>query len=126
MRSTKPDAKKFRKWVTSEVLPAIRRTGAYFTSEAQAKKANQNDNLEARRVRVMERNANYRQAKVLLAGIECFKCVMTPELGNAFMAKYRELMELSADIHFIDFTPEDVTAWAFFETGLKQAGKENV
>jgi len=28
-RSNKPDAKKFRKWVTSEVLPAIRRTGCY-------------------------------------------------------------------------------------------------
>lgn len=29
LRSDKPEAKPFRKWVTSEVLPAIRRTGAY-------------------------------------------------------------------------------------------------
>ena len=29
MRSNKPQAKRFRKWVTSEVLPSIRRTGAY-------------------------------------------------------------------------------------------------
>ena len=29
MRSDKPEAKKFRKWVTSEVLPAIRKTGSY-------------------------------------------------------------------------------------------------
>lgn len=29
-RSRKPEAKKFRKWVTSEVLPSIRRTGAYL------------------------------------------------------------------------------------------------
>lgn len=28
-RSTKPDAKAFTKWVTSEVLPAIRKTGSY-------------------------------------------------------------------------------------------------
>ena len=28
-RSNKPEAKKFTKWVTSEVLPAIRKTGAY-------------------------------------------------------------------------------------------------
>lgn len=28
-RSTKPEAKKFRKWVTSEVLPSIRKTGKY-------------------------------------------------------------------------------------------------
>jgi anti-repressor protein len=29
MRSDKPQARKFRKWVTSEVLPAIRKTGGY-------------------------------------------------------------------------------------------------
>lgn len=29
LRSDKPNAKKFRKWVTSEVLPSIRRTGQY-------------------------------------------------------------------------------------------------
>ncbi len=28
-RSNKPDAKKFRKWVTSEVLPSIRKTGGF-------------------------------------------------------------------------------------------------
>ncbi len=28
-RSRKPEAKKFRKWVTAEVLPSIRKTGAY-------------------------------------------------------------------------------------------------
>lgn len=29
LRSDKPNAKKFRKWVTSEVLPPIRKTGSY-------------------------------------------------------------------------------------------------
>lgn len=29
LTSRKPEAKRFKKWVTSEVLPAIRRTGAY-------------------------------------------------------------------------------------------------
>ena len=31
--SRKPEAKKFRKWITSEVLPSIRKTGAYMTPE---------------------------------------------------------------------------------------------
>lgn len=31
MRSNKPEAKQFRKWVTSEVLPSIRKHGAYMT-----------------------------------------------------------------------------------------------
>lgn len=30
--SRKPEAKKFRKWITSEVLPSIRKTGSYSTS----------------------------------------------------------------------------------------------
>lgn len=34
LRSDKPQAKPFRKWVTSEVLPSIRRHGAYMTAEA--------------------------------------------------------------------------------------------
>jgi prophage antirepressor-like protein len=29
LRSSKPEAKRFKKWITSEVLPAIRKTGAY-------------------------------------------------------------------------------------------------
>ncbi len=31
LRSRKPEARKFRKWVTSEVLPSIRKTGSYAT-----------------------------------------------------------------------------------------------
>lgn len=31
--STLPNAKRFKRWVTSEVLPSIRRNGAYITSE---------------------------------------------------------------------------------------------
>jgi len=33
LRSDKPEAKPFRKWITSEVLPSIRRHGAYMTPE---------------------------------------------------------------------------------------------
>ena len=33
LRSDKPEAKPFRKWVTSEVLPTIRKHGAYMTPE---------------------------------------------------------------------------------------------
>ena len=30
--SRKPEARKFRKWITSDVLPSIRKTGGYITS----------------------------------------------------------------------------------------------
>ena len=32
-RSNKPEARAFRKWITAEVLPAIRKTGGYFLAE---------------------------------------------------------------------------------------------
>lgn len=32
--SRKPEAKTFRKWVTSEVLPSIRKTGGYIATNA--------------------------------------------------------------------------------------------
>lgn len=34
LRSRKPEAKRFKKWVTSEVLPAIRKTGSYTHPQA--------------------------------------------------------------------------------------------
>ena len=35
LTSRKPEAKKFKKWVTSEVLPAIRKTGRYIAPQAE-------------------------------------------------------------------------------------------
>ncbi len=37
LRSRKPEAKRFKKWVTSEVLPSIRKTGTYSTSASRSK-----------------------------------------------------------------------------------------
>lgn len=36
LTSRKPSAKRFRKWVTAEVLPSIRKTGAYFVAQDTA------------------------------------------------------------------------------------------
>jgi prophage antirepressor-like protein len=46
LRSGKPEAKKFRKWVTSEVLPSIRRTGRYGAGGATAFIRRYNDNWD--------------------------------------------------------------------------------
>ena len=48
-RSTKPEAKKFRKWVTEEVLPSIRKTGSYSITKSPIERilANSVDQLEA-------------------------------------------------------------------------------
>lgn len=39
LRSDKPEAKPFRRWVTREVLPTIRKTGTYTTSQDPTKAA---------------------------------------------------------------------------------------
>ena len=43
--SRKPGAKKFRKWVTSEVLPSIRKNGAYLTEKTIERALNEPDFL---------------------------------------------------------------------------------
>lgn len=58
LRSDKPQAKPFRKWVTSEVLPSIRKTGKY--------QMKQSDDLKAKRVETAQANANVRKANLLL------------------------------------------------------------
>ena len=47
--SRKPEAKAFRKWVTSEVLPSIRKTGQYSKSESSLSLPNFSNPAEAAR-----------------------------------------------------------------------------
>ena len=60
LSSKLPAAKKFKRWVTSEVLPAIRKTGSYT-----AKHAKPDDAMQSKRLEVMERNARTRAANLL-------------------------------------------------------------
>ncbi len=53
LRSDKPEAKPFRKWVTAEVLPSIRKTGSYSTSAPKTDKA-----LEIKEINAKVRLAN--------------------------------------------------------------------
>ncbi|MCP4365091.1 MAG: phage antirepressor [Planctomycetes bacterium] len=47
LRSNKAEAKKFRKWVTSEVLPAIRKTGSYSMTAEKPTMISASDEFEA-------------------------------------------------------------------------------
>ena len=70
--SRKPEAKKFRKWLTSEVLPTIRRTGGYIQTAPQdtpemimakaLRIANETINNHQQRVQILEgENQIYRE-----------------------------------------------------------------
>ena len=52
LKSRKPEAKKFKKWVTSEVLPAIRKTGKYEAPKPITSRnyINNNDMLNIKRL----------------------------------------------------------------------------
>ncbi|MGA1846781.1 phage antirepressor KilAC domain-containing protein, partial [Deferribacter abyssi] len=61
LRSNKPNAKKFRKWVTSEVLPSIRKTGKYEIGQVENQPE---DVLLAKAVLVADRRIKELKAEV--------------------------------------------------------------
>ena len=72
IRSRKPEAKKFRKWITSEVLPAIRKTGMYATEDLLenpdlAIKAFQQLKEEREKRKLLESKVEEQKPKVLFA-----------------------------------------------------------
>ena len=70
-RFNKPEAKRFRKWVTSEVLPQIRKTGRYTLGKM-----------------------DYRIAagKLILEGLEAFGDTVTPEHKAALLDKFTKVV----------------------------------
>lgn len=67
-QSRKPQAEQFTDWVTSEVLPTIRRKGAYITSKAdpQNLKDKANELIKQQEIQARLNNSRARQASVLL------------------------------------------------------------
>jgi prophage antirepressor-like protein len=73
-RSNKPEAKRFRKWVTSEVLPAIRKQGFYVLQEQAAKIEELNKEvkrLELQTGKVSPKIAASREAEAYIAKNFC-------------------------------------------------------
>lgn len=74
--SRKPEAKKFKKWVTSEVLPAIRKTGRYVAPAAEPQSAptaarekiNASDNQHMKRI-VWLAGRNFHRQEAVTQGI---------------------------------------------------------
>lgn len=62
LRSDKPQAKPFRKWVTSEVLPAIRKTGKYAMGGGIT---GEKEELRKKNTEIRAQNARIRTAQLL-------------------------------------------------------------
>lgn len=81
LSSKLPTAKKFKRWVTSEVLPAIRKTGSYSVKQAEQ------DKTREMRAEAMLRNSISKQAKMMLeiakmSGVKTYQDVMMAKAGN--------------------------------------------
>ena len=83
MRSNKPEAKRFRKWVTSEVLPQLMRTGSYSVKEKGKGRENPDDaqrlELARRRLEIQQRNTDARMAKIMQRMVESPAYALTQE-----------------------------------------------
>ena len=79
LSSKLPTAKKFKRWVTSEVLPSIRKTGGYRKPDA----------AQAKRADAMDRDSRTRAAKLLLKIAER---VEIPEYQAVCQAKAAEMI----------------------------------
>jgi prophage antirepressor-like protein len=84
LSSKLPTAKKFKRWVTSEVLPTIRKTGGYsMKQKAQAEQ----DKTREMRAEAMLRNSISKQAKMMMeiakmSHIKAYQDVMMAKAGN--------------------------------------------
>lgn len=88
MSSKMEKAKEFKRWVTSEVLPSIRKTGSYTVNAVQKKDDRELDAM------LMDANARLLEAKAKQAAIllEFAKLNPSPEANQALVACASELM----------------------------------
>ena len=96
LRSDKPEAKPFRKWVTSEVLPSIRRTGGYRQKQltpAEQLLAQAGVLVEQeRRLSALEESAEHTQKAIALiaAPVTSDKDTWQDETGRAIRQMCKE------------------------------------
>lgn len=98
LRSDKPEAKPFRKWVTAEVLPSIRKTGSYSVKPEKPNKA-----LEIKEINARVRLSNQ---FLKLAKIE----TLSAESRNILAAKAAEVLAGTELIPKPDFDQKTYSA----------------
>lgn len=99
LRSDKPEAKPFRKWVTAEVLPSIRKTGSYSVPNAES---------SDKALAIQEINAKVRLSNqfLKLAKIE----TLSAESKNILVAKAAEVLAGTELIPQPDFDQKTYSA----------------
>lgn len=121
LRSDKPQAKPFKRWVTHEVLPSIRQTGSYSSLQASVSDF---DSL-SRRIKVLEKEALLRRVDALETayqneddyGSKCYRSV--GQIPAHIIAALNVMIDSGQTIGFmLDFL-EDNHIW-LSNRGLKE------
>ena len=115
MRSNKPEAKRFRKWVTSEVLPALRKTGSYSVKKAPDEERKLE--IARQRIALQEKNANARLAKIMQRMVEHPAYELTTE-SKRILA--HEITHLTTGREYLEMLPDAETRYY----SAKQIGDE--
>ena len=97
--SRKPEAKKFTRWVTHEVLPTLHRTGTFTVNQPQISL----EELELRR-----NSLNLERAKLINSMIENPSFPMTPETRTVFA---HEVFKLVSGHDYLAMLPECTEKW---------------
>ena len=104
MRSNKPEAKKFRKWVTSEVLPSIRKTGNYSVKQM----SNEEIQFRLKELEARNRELDMRGAEIIQKMLDKPPFPITPETQTIFA---HEVFRLSSGRDCLAMLPESTEKW---------------
>ena len=102
-----PNARRFKRWVTGEVLPAIRRTGGYIAGEDTMT----DDELLAKALQVMQAKLDEREARI--AGLSA---------ENSRLSVQKQIMQPKAD--YFDALVDRNLLTSFRETAKELGVKE--
>ncbi len=91
LKSRKPEAKAFKRWVTHEVLPFIRKTGRYDVPGSTTGN-DHTEQLKVRRLAIMEMNAKTRQAKLLFDTAHRFRDRLSDKAIESVLAVGAKLL----------------------------------
>ena len=103
-KSRKPEAKKFRKWVTGTVLPQIRRTGSYNIRKSEEK----DYEVRLKELEDHKRDQDLRGAQILQSMIDNNTFPVTPETRTVFA---HEVFKLVTGHSYLAMLPESSEKW---------------
>lgn len=100
--SRKPEARAFKRWITHEVIPSIRKTGGYIAGE----EAMTDDELLAKALMVMEQKLKQREARIQGLTVENSRLAVENQIAAPKAAYFDELVDRNLLTNFRETAKE--------------------